>query len=217
MSTGHEHPRPSETWACVARGALVSLRYPVEADAQEMVRIRSESRAFLEPWEATPDVVTDPFADDWFARFLKSSRCEASHRLLICHLHDGRILGQVGLGGIMRGAFQSCFIGYWIAAKEARRGYGTEGVALAVSYCFGALALHRVEANIIPVNEPSKRLVRKLGFRFEGLARRYLRIAGHWQDHEHWAITIEEWNAHRPAGSTKIPTPNQIDRTDTLS
>jgi ribosomal-protein-alanine N-acetyltransferase len=53
--------------------------------------------------------------------------------------------------------------------------------------------LHRLEANIQPSNERSIALVRGLGFRKEGLSRRYLKIGGRWRDHERWALLVDEW------------------------
>jgi [ribosomal protein S5]-alanine N-acetyltransferase len=60
-------------------------------------------------------------------------------------------------------------------------------------HAFGKLGLHRVEANIVPVNKPSIRLVKGAGFRKEGLSKRYLKIAGKWQDHERWVMLREDW------------------------
>jgi len=68
----------------------------------------------------------------------------------------------------------------------------TEALRLAVLYAFQDLGLHRIEANIIPGNVASIALVQRLGFRLEGLAERYLKIHGEWQDHERWAFTAEE-------------------------
>jgi len=104
------------------------------------------------------------------------------------------ILGSVGISNVVRGAFQSCTLGYWIGAEHARNGYMTEALALTLHYCFRVLRLHRVEANIIPKNLPSTSLVRRLGFRDEGLARRYLRINLRWQDHTRWGMTLEDYH-----------------------
>jgi ribosomal-protein-alanine N-acetyltransferase len=98
----------------------------------------------------------------------------------------------------VRGPFQSAFLGYWVGATFRRQGYMREGLPLVLKRAFGALALHRVEANIQPHNAPSLALVKGAGFRFEGLAHRYLKIAGRWRDHEHWVILAEDWRAaHR--------------------
>lgn len=177
----------------VATGDLVLLRFPRPADRHEFLSLRRRSRAFLTPWEATPTDDYDPFSPAKFAEFLRSSRLKRSRRFLICDRASGRIVGALGLGEIARGAFQSCYLGYWIGRPFARRGFGSEAVRLALAYAFDTLHLHRVEANIIPANAPSLALVRRLGFRHEGTARRYLRIAGRWQDHEHWAMTVEDW------------------------
>jgi [ribosomal protein S5]-alanine N-acetyltransferase len=75
----------------------------------------------------------------------------------------------------------------------------TEALALTLRIAFGRLRLHRVEANIQPGNGASIALVRRAGFRREGLSPRYLTIGGRWRDHERWALTVEDWRRPRRA------------------
>ena len=110
------------------------------------------------------------------------------------------IVGVVNLSEISRGCFQNCFMGYWIGQPYRRQGFMTEALRLAMDYAFDDLDLHRVEANIIPSNTASIALIKRLGFRLEGLSERYLKINGEWQDHERWALTREEV----PANSTRV-------------
>ena len=175
------------------KGTRVCLRRPTRRDARSLLRLKRSSRAHLTPWEATPHGGADPFSMRWFDGFLRTSHTVQSRRFLVCRSDDGEIVGQLGLGGIVRGAVQSCYLGYWIGSTFEGQGLMSEAVRLALAHAFGPLGLHRVEANVIPRNRRSASLVRRLGFRPEGLARRYLRIAGRWQDHVHWAITAEEW------------------------
>ena len=72
-------------------------------------------------------------------------------------------------------------------------GYATAAMGAALRFAFGPAGLHRVQAAIMPRNAASIRVVEKNGFRFEGLARRYLEIAGTWEDHNIYAVTVEEW------------------------
>jgi ribosomal-protein-alanine N-acetyltransferase len=64
-------------------------------------------------------------------------------------------------------------------------------------YAFERLKLHRLEANIQPNNTKSMALVKRAGFTLEGYSRRYLKIGGRWQDHERWAILVEDWRKLR--------------------
>jgi len=112
--------------------------------------------------------------------------------------YDGRFVGEITLSSIQRGPLQSAFIGYWIDESVAGRGLMPESVVMVLQYAFDSLRLHRVEINIIPRNSASRRVVEKLGLRFEGIAERYLEIDGAWEDHAHYAITSEEWADRAP-------------------
>ena len=98
---------------------------------------------------------------------------------------------------MLRGPFQSSFIGYWIDEKHAGNGYVPEGVALVIRYGFDTLGLHRLEAAIVPRNEKSRRVAEKLGLRDEGTARQFLQIRGVWEDHVRYAITSEDWHLRK--------------------
>jgi [ribosomal protein S5]-alanine N-acetyltransferase len=132
-----------------------------------------------------------------FAAYLARCRRIASPGFLICRTSDGAIVGGINFSEIVRGNFQSAYLGYQIGAPFARQGYMTEALARALEVAFGPLRLHRVEANIQPGNVPSLALVRRAGFRREGFSRRYLKIAGRWRDHERWALLAEGWRARR--------------------
>jgi ribosomal-protein-alanine N-acetyltransferase len=177
----------------VAIGKLVFLRHPVEADRAEFVALRRDNREYLSKWEPIPPEGFNAYGDDAFDRELRLANQDAQQRLLICRISDGAIVGKLSLGDIVRGPAQFCHFGYWVAEPYTNKGFMTEGVTLGVEYAFETLDLHRVEANIQPHNEASRRVVAKCGFRNEGFSPRYIRIRGQWADHERWAITREEW------------------------
>jgi len=103
----------------------------------------------------------------------------------------------VNLNEIVRGSFQSAYLGYYAFEPWAGRGFTRAGLDLVLRRAFRELKLHRVEANIQPDNTRSIALVRGLGFRREGLSPRYLKIGGRWRDHERWALLCEEWRSPR--------------------
>jgi ribosomal-protein-alanine N-acetyltransferase len=141
----------------------------------------------LPSWEArhTPSV---------FASMLRSSRREArAGRMLPFGITvGGELAGQVTVNSIVRGAFQAGYVGYWVDERVAGRGVMTMALALVADHCFGPVGLHRIEANIRPLNTPSLRVVQKLGFREEGLHRRYLFIDEDWRDHVSYALLKED-------------------------
>ncbi len=104
-----------------------------------------------------------------------------------------QVLGRIALSNIVRGAFHSAHLSYSMDEAHARKGLATEALEAIVAWAFGPANLHRIEANLISENTASKNLVRKLGFRCEGVSPDYLRIGGRWRDHEHWVRLNAEW------------------------
>jgi [ribosomal protein S5]-alanine N-acetyltransferase len=104
---------------------------------------------------------------------------------------DDTLAGYVALSQIFRGAFQNAYLGYAIDRERTGRGLATAAVAAALEHAW-KLDLHRVQANVVPDNAASRRVLEKNGFRYEGLALRYLHIGGRWADHAMYAITAEE-------------------------
>lgn len=166
--------------------ARVLLSRVVQDDVEELVRANGDSRAHHAPW-------VEPFRDragfdTWFARTLSGPNVA----LVARGTASGRIVGVVNLNEIVAGVFQSAYLGYYGYPALAGQGLMTEAVRGAAQYAFGALGLHRLEANIQPGNARSIALVRRLGFRLEGFSPRYLRIGGEWRDHERWALLADE-------------------------
>ena len=95
----------------------------------------------------------------------------------------GKIVGNCTLSQISRGAFQACYIGYGVCYSVEGKGVAYKLVSNALTYAFDTLKLNRVMANYMPHNNRSARLLNKLGFVREGIARNYLKINGRWEDH----------------------------------
>jgi [ribosomal protein S5]-alanine N-acetyltransferase len=172
-----------------SRGAAaeVYLRKPERSDADGFIRLVRSSREFHR------GLVSPPATAGAFADYVARCARDDFEGFLICRKSDSMIVGVVNFSQIFRGGFQNAYMGYYVGAEFTGRGYMTQGLRLALDYAFRRLKLHRVEANIQPENVASIALVKKLGFRLEGYSPRYLKISGHWRDHERWAILREEW------------------------
>lgn len=102
------------------------------------------------------------------------------------------VIGNISFNNIVMGPFCSCFLGYRLDEERQGRGLMTEALRKGIETAFGPLGLHRIEANIIPRNRASLRVVEKLNFRNEGLSSKYLKINGVWEDHIHMVLLNEE-------------------------
>jgi [ribosomal protein S5]-alanine N-acetyltransferase len=171
----------------VGRELRVEVRPPQPGDMEPYTALARRSRRFHAGLVAPARNAVD------FAALLRRAEGTEFAAFLLIRRSDGALLGAANLSQIFRGGFQSAYLGYWIGAPYANQGYMSEGLSLVLSATFGALRLHRVEANIQPQNLPSRRLVQALGFRLEGYSPRYLKIGGRWRDHERWALLREEW------------------------
>jgi ribosomal-protein-alanine N-acetyltransferase len=172
-------------------GARVYLRVLDRADREEFLALARESRELHRPWTYPPERA-DQF-DDLFAR----SRRDDFACLLACAAEDDSIAGVFTISQIVRGAFQSAYLGYYASAKHAGQGLMREALEQVLDHAFGPLALHRLEANIQPGNAPSIAHESGSGYRMEGGSPRSLRIRGQSGDHVRYAITADERAAQK--------------------
>jgi [ribosomal protein S5]-alanine N-acetyltransferase len=184
---GEASPAPLAT----RPGSRVELRDLVLADRDAFLEMVRESRDLHRPWTYPPerpdqfnDLVSRTGRDDFV--------CLAS-----VLAENGELVGIFTVSQIVRGYFQSAYLGYYANARHAGKGLMAEAMALVLDHAFGPLALHRLEANIQPGNAPSIALARGAGFRLEGYSPRYLLIGGRWRDHERYAITADEHAQNR--------------------
>jgi len=168
-------------------------------DAQAWSEVRIRNRAWLEPWEGAPEAHgrapwEDRHSTGVYLALLHALRREArsGRGFPFAVTWEDRLVGQVTAANVVRGAFDSATIGYWVDSEVAGRGVVPTAVALVVDHLFDVVGLHRVEANVRPENAPSLRVVDKLGFRCEGRHERYLFIDGAWRDHLTYALVRED-------------------------
>jgi ribosomal-protein-alanine N-acetyltransferase len=176
-------------------GTRVYLRKLRAADREEYVQRMIDSRAmhgrYVNPMTKPSDF------DALIPRLRQTNRLMTAACLRDTHA----IVGAINLNEIVRGITQTCYIGYQAFTPYDSKGLMTESLALILTHAFRDLKLHRVEAGIQPENIKSIALVQRLGFRYEGLAKRLIKIQGRWRDHQRWAILAEEWKP------SKVPYP----------
>ena len=181
---------PLRTAAGVVELRPVWLR---DGAAWSAIRLRDEEH--LSPWEPTPPGgwAVRHAPGEWPSRWwtLRAAGRRGSV-LPFTIVVDGQLAGQVMIGNVVREPLLSAYVGYWCDTRHTNKGVATAAVALAADHCFGPVGLHRLEATVRPENTASLRVLAKLGFREEGLFRRYLDVDGDWRDHLCFAMTAEE-------------------------
>lgn len=180
---------PSDFGPVLETGRVV-LRAPQMSDYPAWAELRGSSRDFLVPWE--PRWAADELSRSSFRRrvrhYLRDMREDMGYALFVYDAQSAALVGGLTLCNVRRGVTQSCTLGYWAGVKYARQGYMTAAVRAIVPFVFDSLELHRLEAACLPTNMASMRLLERVGFKREGLARRYLRINGEWRDHVLFAL-----------------------------
>ena len=164
------------------------LAAPSRKRCDEFLAAVRRSRKLHGRWASPPGTAED------FDAYLQRLRNETHLSYWVCTERD-ELAGVININEIVRGRFCSGYLGYYAFAPHHGLGYMKKGLRAVLSEAFKRQRLHRLEANIQPDNEASRRLVQNVGFRLEGFSPRYLKIAGRWRDHERWAITAEEWRS----------------------
>lgn len=208
----------------IVRGEGVILRAPQMGDYAAWAELRAMSREHLAPWE--PLWSRDELTRSAFRRRVRHYQREAHEDLGYAFLvfaealqapqrtadlawgqragqpfREHTLVGGVTLSNVRRGVTQTATLGYWLGAPFTGRGLMRSALAAIVPFAFDVLRLHRLDAAILPVNTPSLRLIERCGFKREGLARRYLKIAGCWQDHFIYGLLSEDTGRSEGAAS----------------
>lgn len=158
------------------------LRELTLEDAPAIAAAYRRNRDYLAPWEPlrSEEFYTDAGQEAVVVAQLGSAARGLS-ALWVLWSGD-QVAGRVNLNTIVRGAFHSATVGYWVDPEHQRRGLASAMVER-VAERARELGLHRLEAGTLVHNEVSQRVLEKAGFERYGLAQQYLCIAGAWQDH----------------------------------
>jgi ribosomal-protein-alanine N-acetyltransferase len=163
-----------------------AIRPTEPSDARAQLALRMANRDHTGPW--------DPLRDESFYTERSWAAGNAYAFAVLDVDERDRLIGRVALSNVVRGPWQNATLGYWIDQAAGGRGHATRAVRLAVRFAFEHAGLHRVQPAIIPRNTRSVRVAERVGFRLEGRALRYLKINGVWEDHDVYALTVEDWD-----------------------
>jgi [ribosomal protein S5]-alanine N-acetyltransferase len=162
---------------------MTSCRLITPDDAPALAQLLRLNRDFLAPWE--PLRADDYFTEDAQRIGIQDALREheqGRNLPLVMVDEEASVIGRITLNGIVRGAFQSCSVGYWVGQPEGGRGVATAALKQVISVAFGELGLHRIQGETLLDNFASQKVLERNGFVRIGMAPEYLKIAGRWQD-----------------------------------
>lgn len=166
---------------------MIILQRPALRNEEAFLRAVRNSRVLHK------GLVSPPANSKDFREYVSSLRRKNRTGFLVTLPTSIELVGVINVNEIVRGLFQSAYLGYYAFLPYAGQGLMWQGMRQVIQHCFRGLRLHRLEANIQPGNKRSVGLVEALGFSKEGYSPRYLKVCGKWQDHERWAIRAEQW------------------------
>ncbi|ACT01465.1 GNAT family N-acetyltransferase [Paenibacillus sp. JDR-2] len=172
----------------------IYLRMLEPGDIKPLLELKLRNRIFFQPFEPIRDEKHYTLEEQGkeIGNGISAAQQGQAYFYGIFLTETDELIGRIALTGVSRGVFQNAYMGYFIDQAHNGQGYATSAVSAVVSEAFEELQLHRIQAGVMPKNERSIRVLQKAGFRQEGLARRYLKINGQWEDHLLFAITKED-------------------------
>jgi ribosomal-protein-alanine N-acetyltransferase len=165
----------------------LKIREPELLDTQQFLRAVEQSSGFHNPWLSPP--CTEKTFEDYIVKFKQSD-----HQAYLLINDTAEIVGVFNISNIVKGCFQSAYLGYYCFKPFSKKGLMSQGLKIVLKEIFLNLKLHRIEANIQPNNLPSIHLAKANKFCLEGFSKNYLQVDGIWKDHERWALTYEDWS-----------------------
>ena len=170
------------------RGKITYISAPSRQKARDFQELLNHNVDYHQPW------VYHSYDPRYYDHYLKRIKRGVTQGCFIYDNETDKLAGVININNILLGSIRSASLGYYGDQEFAGKGHMTEAMGLVLDYAFTTIGLHRLEANIQPENNRSKKLVQRLGFRKEGFSPKYLQIGGKWCDHERWAILAEEFS-----------------------
>ncbi len=168
----------------VLKAKNVELRAPRYSDFEQWRQLRENSKTFLELWE--PKRGNDFFKRNAFNNRVnwarKSAKSNQAYQFFIFDKFQ-ILLGSITIENIRKGPSNAATLGYWLGEKHTGKGFMREAVLTVINFCFNRLTISRLEAATLPENTSSRRLLEKVGFKYEGVGQSYLQINGRWRNH----------------------------------
>jgi [ribosomal protein S5]-alanine N-acetyltransferase len=159
------------------------------SDAPVLTELLRRNRDFLAPWNPVrPEQFFTVAGQRAGIEAVLNEHRQGTRLPQVILTEDGQVAGRITLNEIVRGPFQSCRMGYWVAAEHNGRGLATGAVQEIIRVAFEELGLHRIEAGTLLHNVRSQRVLERNGFVRFGVAPAYLNIAGRWQDHAMYQV-----------------------------
>ena len=183
----------NKSWPVTLRHGDVRLRPLKKSDAKKWREIRLANQDWMQEWEATPplpQIEPAPTFRQSAKRLLQDAKAGRAMPFVV--EYKGEFVGQLNVSDIVYGSLRGAHFGYWIDSSFAGRGIMTTAVALVTEHLLTTCGLHRVEVAIRPENEPSNKLVQRLGFKFEGTRAKFLHINNDWRDHNIYVMFAED-------------------------
>lgn len=156
--------------------------------AEQVVDYYKRNRGFLEAFEPVrnEEFFSLEYQQIVLKKEMEEYEARTAFRFYIVLLEQpSKIIGIIGLNNVIWGAFCSAFLGYKLDKDFVNKGYMSAAVEMVTKYAFEELGLHRIEANVMPKNRASLRVLEKNQFINEGISKYYLNINGIWEDHIH--------------------------------
>jgi ribosomal-protein-alanine N-acetyltransferase len=160
-----------------------TLRLLTERDVGLVLDAYLRNREHLAPWD--PARLESFFTSAEQSGILTDQieQLKAGSGIPFVIVKSETIIGRINLTGIVRGPFQSANVGYWVDKEHVGQGLASAALENIISYSIKDLGLHRLQSGTLLHNLGSQKVLRKAGFEPIGIAKKYLKIAGAWQDH----------------------------------
>ena len=168
---------------------------PFCASDAPTVQALAGDRAIAATTASIPHPYEDGMAEAWIAGHPDAWRDGESASFAVFLRYTGDLVGAVGL--TFEAEHRRAELGYWVARAAWGQGYATEAAQALLDWALGGLRLERIHARSFAGNAASAGVLRKLGFREEGVLRRHFVKWGTAQDLVMWGVLREEWEAGR--------------------